>query len=228
MPNIVDEIISAKTSQFTSTTFQVMLLNDARSVYTFTADSGTDVITTSATHDYITDTPVIVSQSGGALPSPLNNTDIYYARDISSSTLKLAATRGGAVIDLANNGSGTLTIADVSLDIYTAKTKVVEAVRKELTSTTYRGLTVRPTWTPPAPTSLLNVISVASFITLDNSAGAAALVFNKIVVLRGGTTAISNTTGNIVSFKNFTVPISVAAGQSLSLSILDEETINLS
>ncbi len=228
MPNIVDEVIEAKTAQFTGTTFQVMLLDDVRSDYTFTANSGTDVITTDSAHDYITNTPVQVSVSGGTLPAPLTNSATYYVRDGSGSSLKLAATKDGAAINLTTDGSGTLTITDVSLDIYTAKANVAEAVRKELTTTTYRGLSARPTWTPPSPTSSNNIVSVASSITLNNASGVSALNFNKVVVLRGGSTTINNSTGDIVSFKNFIVPISIPAGQSLSLSILDEETINIS
>jgi len=76
----------------------------------FTASSSTDIIT-AAGHPYA-DTDVLrLSHSGDqgeALPAGLAvNTD-YYARDVTAGvSLKVAATSGGAAIDITDKGNGT-------------------------------------------------------------------------------------------------------------------------
>src|SRR5262249_52923218 len=74
----------------------------------FTANSGTDVITTGL-FGLSDNTPITVFNSGGALPAPLVAGTTYYTRDSvpSSKTFKLAATPGGSAINLTTNGSGT-------------------------------------------------------------------------------------------------------------------------
>lgn len=73
---------------------------------TFTADAPTDVITASSTHGWVTDTPVYV-QSTGTLPTPLAAGTAYYVRDVVGATFKLAATAGGAAINITGAGAGT-------------------------------------------------------------------------------------------------------------------------
>jgi len=59
---------------------------------------------------YANGTPVTFAsgglQLGGNLPSPLAQDVIYYVRDLSGRSFKLAATPGGAVIDLTTIGTG--------------------------------------------------------------------------------------------------------------------------
>ena len=70
-----------------------------------TAVVGTDVLTCAA--QTFTDADIVrVWNSGGALPAPLAiNTD-YHVRDQATTTFKLAATAGGAAIDLTTAGTG--------------------------------------------------------------------------------------------------------------------------
>jgi len=70
----------------------------------FTADSASDVLT-SAAHGFANDTVVRLVTSG-TLPAPLTTTDVYFVVDAAANTFRLAATLGGAAIDLSSNGSG--------------------------------------------------------------------------------------------------------------------------
>ncbi|MBX3267106.1 MAG: hypothetical protein KF831_10400 [Acidobacteria bacterium] len=74
---------------------------------TFTANSATDVITCTA-HGYSNGDMII--HLGGDLPAPIVAGQIYYVRDVTTDTYKIAETSGGAAINLTTNGSGTLTV----------------------------------------------------------------------------------------------------------------------
>lgn len=61
-------------------------------------------------NDFTNNTPVQVSNSGGALPAPLVAGTTYFVRDKfvdNLDSIRLSATLGGAVIDLTTNGTGT-------------------------------------------------------------------------------------------------------------------------
>lgn len=73
----------------------------------YTADSTTDVITSTA-HGF-NDGDMIIHDFGD-VPLPLVAGKIYYVRDKTTNTYKVAATSGGAAIDLTDNGSGTLQV----------------------------------------------------------------------------------------------------------------------
>lgn len=86
--------------------------------HTFTASSTTEELTVTA-HGLATgDGPLQVSNSGGALPSPLVAATNYYAIVTGSNTFKLATSRlnalNGIAIDLTTNGTGTNSIVGVS------------------------------------------------------------------------------------------------------------------
>ena len=53
---------------------------------------------------------VMVSNSGGALPSGYVAGTQYFVRDITSTTMKLSTSFGGSVQAISGNGSGTHTI----------------------------------------------------------------------------------------------------------------------
>lgn len=80
----------------------------------FTADSSSDLLTLASTQSFYTGTAVQVSNSGGALPSPLAPATTYYVINQSGTTIKLATTLAnavaGAAIDITTNGTGTQTI----------------------------------------------------------------------------------------------------------------------
>lgn len=74
---------------------------------TFTADNTTNVITSTA-HGF-NDGDMIIHLPGD-LPLPLDAGKIYFVRDKTTDTYKVAATSGGTAIDLTDNGTGTLKV----------------------------------------------------------------------------------------------------------------------
>lgn len=81
-------------------------------IQTFTADSGTDLLTVTD-HVFVNGNSVQVSNSGGALPAPLVAGTTYFVRDVLGDTFKLAATSGGTAINLTTNGTGTNSVRNV-------------------------------------------------------------------------------------------------------------------
>lgn len=80
--------------------------------FTFTADSGTDVLTTSSAHGKATgDGPICVRNVGGALPTGLSALTDYWLIVTGASTVKLATSSAnallGTAINLTTNGTGT-------------------------------------------------------------------------------------------------------------------------
>lgn len=71
----------------------------------FTADSSTDVLTASG-HGMSDGDSLVVVNSGGALPGGLSGLTVYYVRDSTSNTFKLAETSGGTAINITSNGTG--------------------------------------------------------------------------------------------------------------------------
>jgi len=74
---------------------------------TYTADNSTNVITSTA-HGYNDGDQVVLMP--GSLPAPLTDRTVFYVRDKTTDTFKLAATSGGSAIDITTNGSGTLKV----------------------------------------------------------------------------------------------------------------------
>lgn len=72
----------------------------------FTVVAATDVFT-AVGHRYQTGSPVRVTGLTGS--APLAEETTYWVRDVSGSTFKLAATSGGAAINITSDGSGTIT-----------------------------------------------------------------------------------------------------------------------
>ena len=87
---------------------------DYTSSLTFTADSATDVLTVSSTAQLPTGSPIMVINSGGGLPAPLNANTVYYVINASATTLQLARSvdlaQLSTAIDITTNGSGTNSI----------------------------------------------------------------------------------------------------------------------
>lgn len=76
----------------------------------FTVNIGTDVITLSA-HG-LADGSIVHVASSGTLPTGLSSNTLYYVRDRTTSTFRLATAAGGLAIDLTGAGSGTHSLYD--------------------------------------------------------------------------------------------------------------------
>lgn len=72
----------------------------------FTADAGTDVIT-SAGHGLSNGDAVVFSNSGGGLPAGLSANTFYYVINASTDTFKVSTTLGGSAVDITGTGTGT-------------------------------------------------------------------------------------------------------------------------
>lgn len=118
-----------------------MVTRAALQSFTFTADPTTNFLTTTTESDLPTGTQVMVSNSGGALPSPLAANTIYYVISVSIFEVALATTADNAItdrpsgvtsvaIDITDAGSGTQTLqvvcaftADPTTDVLTLGTR---------------------------------------------------------------------------------------------------------
>jgi hypothetical protein len=78
---------------------------------TFTANASTDLLTGPA----LADGDIVILTSTNALPAPLAERTVYYVRDSTGTTYKLAATSGGSAINITGAGTGTHSI--ISLHI---------------------------------------------------------------------------------------------------------------
>lgn len=81
----------------------------------FSVAIATDVVTCLG-HGYA-DTNTIVFY-GGTVPSPLVEGTVYYVRDATTDTFKVAATAGGAAIDLTGAGAGDCVVSRIFEDAY--------------------------------------------------------------------------------------------------------------
>jgi hypothetical protein len=100
--------------------------------FTFTADAGTDELTTSAPHGLVTgDGPVAVRNDGGALPDPLAAVTDYFAIVTGASTLQLATSSANALsgteINLIDAGTGTHHL-EIGIPYRRARTYVAASV----------------------------------------------------------------------------------------------------
>lgn len=81
----------------------------------FMADAATDVVTVPG-HGYVnTDTIVFY---GGTVPAGLAEGTIYYVRDATTDTFKVAATSGGAAIDLTGAGAADCVVSKITENAY--------------------------------------------------------------------------------------------------------------
>lgn len=76
-----------------------------------TVDPATDIFTLTA-HGFAANHQVVFT-STGTLPTPLVAGTIYFVRDVTANTFKVAATSGGVAIDITSAGTGTHTVTQV-------------------------------------------------------------------------------------------------------------------
>lgn len=81
----------------------------------FQANAATDVVSVPG-HGYV-DTDTIVFY-GGTVPAGLVEGTIYYVRDATTDTFKVAATAGGAAIDLTGTGAGDCVVSKIVENAY--------------------------------------------------------------------------------------------------------------
>lgn len=99
---------------WSSTTFRGYSPNGG-SPQEFSVNTSTDVVTCAA-HGF-SDTNTIVFY-GGTVPAGLTEGTVYYVRDSTADTFKVAATAGGAAIDLTGTGAADCVVSRIYEDAY--------------------------------------------------------------------------------------------------------------
>jgi hypothetical protein len=96
-------------------TFYGYAPNGATTINEFTADAATDVITSPA-HGF-SDTQTIVFY-GGTPPAGLTEGTVYFVRDATTDTFKVAATSGGSAINLTSAGSNQCVVSRIVVETF--------------------------------------------------------------------------------------------------------------
>lgn len=216
MPTLLSKLASDLDLAYSpSDTWYVALIADTRSLFIFTADASANTLTATG-NDFIDGLPIRLATTS-ALPAPLMTGTTYYIRDRSGDTFKLAATVGGAAIDLTNTGSGTHTVTDLALDEVT--TAIAQWVRKEIAD--YQGIASRPQWTPTAAVvdAIAKTATKTASVTANNSSGTVSVTFDKAILIRNGSATPGNTAGNVSDFTSFGSTQSAIAGKAYTLTI---------
>jgi hypothetical protein len=79
-----------------------------------TISSASPGVITLASHGFAANDPVVLSNSGGALPVAFTAGTVYYVKTVlSSSTFTLSATAGGTAINTASTGTGTHSVTSL-------------------------------------------------------------------------------------------------------------------
>ena len=232
MPLPQAELISSLQSALPPSTAgfgQLLLLNDTRSSFSFVGadvNAGTGTFTI-ATHNFTSAGSGTRVQLPTVAPGGLTINLDYWVRNVVGTSFQISATPGGtAIASFSSAGSGTMTIGDQALNaidqpLTTPDANTVQWVRKEIN---YQGASRLSISTPAASAYTIAIVAgiyrsrVALTAPIDNSAGGAAIAFNKILMLTGGTLTTGNTTGNAIRWWDVTG--SLAAGATLSYSLL--------
>jgi hypothetical protein len=149
--------------------YMTLLRGDLTTGLAYTANATTNALTTAAAHGLVTGSRIRLV--GGILPTPLlANTD-YYAIVSSATVFTLAAAAGGVAIDLADAGSGSLTLTEQAV---TAADPLAVLVNKEVS---------HPSW---ATRALIDNLGAAV-----NSAGVAEKPTKTLSVVNNAATALS-------------------------------------
>lgn len=98
-----------------STTFLYCAPNGGATPKNFTVDPATDTVY-STSHGY-SDTQTIVFYNGTA-PGGLTEGTVYYVRDSATHSFKVAATSGGAAIDITSAAGWQCSVCAITLDVY--------------------------------------------------------------------------------------------------------------
>lgn len=87
--------------------------------------TSTDLITL-AGHGLADDDPIAFrAEGGGSLPTPLAAGTTYYAKVVSPDTFQVAATAGGAAIDLTTSGSSVVAVLQMPWDRWIAESSAL-------------------------------------------------------------------------------------------------------
>ena len=207
-------------------TIETAFANGVGNTYIFTADSGTDVLTTTTANSFVNGQIVQVYTAAGTLPSPLVAATDYFVRDVSGYTLKLAATSGGSAIDLTTAGSGTLNIRNLVVSVGVCGANYLFTVNtgtEFFTATNHNfsnGDIVQTTTTGtlPAPLAVLTnyyVIGVSgSTFQLSTTLGGSAI---NLTTTGSGAHNVKNIATDLVIDSGAANPLTLTSGSFLAI-----------
>jgi hypothetical protein len=211
--------------------YWALLNQNFTTALTFTANAGTDVLTTASNHNLVTGTRVRFATSGAAtLPgcSGLTETTLlssrdYYAIVTGATTLKVADTQALAVaataINLTDSGSGTLQLTEQSLLV----SDLVEVlINHELNATTNPDY-ARNLWTG-AGAAVAGVKPIKSWTQAVGAAETNTLDYRYKLLLKGGISTIGDITGTKSYLITEQALVSVPIGQSVTISVTVSQT----
>jgi len=171
---------------------------------TVVGSAANDTLTKNS-HGYADTTPIMFQVSGGTLPAPLTTTDVYYVRDQTANTFKVALVSGEVAINLTSDGSGTI-------ESYTGHAATNTPTMNVLTDVTgdpqwVSGASVvlvntNQPWTCAQQRVTINGAPNAGNITISENVGSAQYPGARIFLMTRNVAIRSNTTAsiNIVSY----------------------------
>jgi hypothetical protein len=204
----IDSLISNCNNAFPSAgTWGCMTLlkGDLTTGLSYTANAATNTLATPSAHGLVTGSRVRLV--GGTLPTPLlANTD-YFTIASTPATLTLSATLGGAAIDLADAGSGALTLSEQAL---TAADPLAVLINKEIS---------HPSWPTRAMIDNLGAATAVSGVAEKpqktvavTNTGATTLSYQHYLFIQGGASTLGSIAGTGFILNTAATIQNIAAG----------------
>lgn len=130
-------VANGETNSFQLSSFnQGLIWGPSSTQFTIVSPPTNNITLSTANYynNYQIGTPINVSNSGGALPSPLVASVVYYvvAVNSGSNTIQISATKGGSSISITTTGTGTQTITNLGqlqLGLITSHPGTIQACR---------------------------------------------------------------------------------------------------
>ena len=219
---IVSTISASGTAAFY--TLETAFGNTSGNTYTFTINTGTEVLTTTTTNS-IVNGQILRFSMAGTLPSPLSASADYFAINVSGNTFQVSTTLGGSALDITTAGSGTLNVRSLvvvtgvcgSNYIFTASGSTLTATNHNLTNGAIIRLTT--TGTLPSPLAVLTdyyVINVSgATLQLSTTLGGSAIT---LTTAGTSTHRIKNILTDLVIDSGSVDPLALTGGSSLVIN----------
>lgn len=188
-------------------------------------NTSTEVITTTANHGWVDGTRVRMSVTGGALPTGISSSTDYYVDSLSSTTLSLYPTladclAGTNKIGFSDTGTGVLTLTEQALsgglnaDTFVDRKEVI--LNHEVSHADY---TARFSITDIGAASQSTAEKPVYLFSQAVSGGEPTLEVGYILILKGGSTTLGDTTGTIAGFRKAAATVSITAGSSKTFNL---------
>lgn len=186
----------------------------------FTVNAGTDTLTVSGGHSYANGDKARLKTTT-TLPGGLAASTTYYVRDSNTGagTLKLAATSGGAAIDITSAGSGTHLIASGPAGLHKVtsmrSSPVASRVYEPVSMTAYDCAAVSESGT----VKVYLACGTSGVVRYDSSTGGTSVAEYSFDAGTNGATITTSDTGNGTAFNAVNIPAGGSLTYDNSLSV---------